>query len=252
MDIRMALVDDEAKDLAGIRDMAVRYCDERNIRCAPDCFTNAAELTNGAERYDLIFLDIDMPGISGMEAAFRIRQAERTAADSSGETLQDTQIVFVTNMAQYAVDGYRVHALDFLVKPVEYYSFCLVMDRACRRIRQENGRRVLIRVPTGVETVAAGDILWVEVTSHYLTIHTRRGDIRTKGSLADAWHMLGREAVSFFGVNRYAIVGLRHIDAVRHNCVIIEGREFPISRKLKRAFTGALAAHLGGVYEQSQ
>ena len=74
--------------------------------------------------YDIVFMDIELPGINGMEAAHRLREID-----------QQVILIFVTNMAQFAVKGYEVDALDYIIKPAQYGPLSIKLDRAAQRWR---------------------------------------------------------------------------------------------------------------------
>ena len=84
-----------------------------------DSFTDSSAFLQSPEQYDLIFLDIDMKLSNGMEAAKRLRKIDGQVA-----------LIFETQLAQYAVEGYLVDAVGYLVKPIEYYALSLVMTKA--------------------------------------------------------------------------------------------------------------------------
>ena len=88
--------------------------------------------------YDIIFMDVEMPGLDGFGAAEKIR-----AVDA------DAVLVFVTNMAQYAIKGYEVDALDYVLKPVNYYQFCTKLSRAVQRVQRRRGGQVVLQLAGG-------------------------------------------------------------------------------------------------------
>ena len=102
-------------------------------------------------------MDIDLPGINGMEAAQILRGYD-----------EQTPLVFVTNLAQYAIKGYQVDALDFMVKPVAYDDFSLRMDRAMRMVRRTSKGTVAIPTPDGIRVVRLDDVLYVDIVKHDL------------------------------------------------------------------------------------
>lgn len=102
--------------------------------------------------FDLIFLDIELPGQNGMDAAFDLR-----AHDTS------TPIIFVTNMANYAVHGYAVNALDFIVKPFTYEDFHLRMDRAMQVMLMRMRRTLSVRSRDGMRMFDAGDLVFIDM-----------------------------------------------------------------------------------------
>lgn len=86
----------------------------------------------------MILLDIEMPGINGMDAAAKIRESD-----------QDVVLMFITNIASYAIRGYEVGALDFVMKPITYYAFSMRFTRALKRVRARLGQEVLLTLSDG-------------------------------------------------------------------------------------------------------
>lgn len=113
--VSIAIVDDDTEDILTLERHIARYFAEKGGEYGIASFYDGSELMRDyAPKYDIVFLDIDMEKLNGMAAAKRIR-----------DTDEHTAIVFVTRMAKYAIKGYEVSALDFIVKPVEYGSFAL-------------------------------------------------------------------------------------------------------------------------------
>ena len=117
---RIAVVDDQPDMRQQLCSMIDQYSRENNCMLEVTAFSDGAQIiTNYCKGFDIIFLDIEMPELGGMDAAERIRTVD-----------PDVVLVFVTNMAQYAIRGYEVDALDFVLKPVNYYQFSTKLARA--------------------------------------------------------------------------------------------------------------------------
>ena len=110
---RIAIVEDDPQEAAKLRGYAERYAAESGKPLEITLFSDGEDIvTDYRPEYDIIFLDIQMKRLDGMSAAERIRLLDA-----------DVVLIFVTNMAQYAIRGYAVDALDFLLKPVPYFAF---------------------------------------------------------------------------------------------------------------------------------
>lgn len=143
----IALVEDEPEAADVLAAFIARYADEKGLELAVTRFGNAMDFEMTHQHFDLVFMDIQMPGINGMEAAQLMRTYD-----------SETPIIFVTNLAQYAVKGYEVDALDFIVKPVTYFNFRMRMDKAMRRIRRNASRSIAIGTRDGMRVVALSDM----------------------------------------------------------------------------------------------
>lgn len=159
--IRIAIVEDEKK----YSDILTRYLkdfgEEEGEIFDVSVFSDAvAFLTDYSPEYDIVFMDIMMPGIDGMRAAAKVRERDT-----------ETVLIFVTNMAQFAVKGYEVNALDFIVKPVSYYDFRIKMRRAVFAVRSRDDRSVVVPAEGGGLRVAVRDLMYIEVTGHRCIYH---------------------------------------------------------------------------------
>ena len=149
--IQIAIADDDAVFLAKIEKYVRKYQEENNTDIQLTTFSDAKELIEGYHPvYDIVILDIEMPGMNGMEAAEKIRQTD-----------ENVVLMFITNMIQYAIRGYSVGALDFVMKPVNYYTFSLKLTRAIGRI-QKNGKEILLKLQDSVKKVPVDAIYYVE------------------------------------------------------------------------------------------
>ena len=156
--------------------------------------------------FDIIFLDIEMPTLGGMPTAERIRRQD-----------PDVVLVFVTNMAQYAIRGYEVDALDFVLKPVSYYQFSTKLERALQRIQRRRGGQVALQVSGGVQLLDTDDILYLETRDRLLHYHTATDTWSVRGSLLKAEKDLA--AYHFARCNQCYLVNLRHVRGVQDDLV---------------------------------
>ena len=120
----IAIVEDELPCSRQLQNYLEQYQNEKNIQFKVSVFSDGSELlADYRPVYDLILLDIAMPGINGMDTAVKIRETDAEAA-----------LMFITNLAGYAIRGYEVEALDFVTKPVSYYQFAMRLSRCLRSL----------------------------------------------------------------------------------------------------------------------
>ena len=123
---KIAVVEDNDAMRAQLCGFIAQYAQESGHQLDVTAFSDGAQLVEPYRPgFDIIFLDIEMPTLGGMPTAERIRRQD-----------PDVVLVFVTNMAQYAIRGYEVDALDFVLKPVSYYQFSTKLERALQRIQR--------------------------------------------------------------------------------------------------------------------
>ncbi|WP_419497745.1 LytR/AlgR family response regulator transcription factor [Bifidobacterium pullorum] len=232
--VAVAVVDDDAEARERLRGFSARFASEQGIDVDVSMLPSAIELLHHYRpEYDIIFLDIEMDDVDGVRAAQVIR-----------ETDASTILIFVTNMAQLAIKGYEVEALDFIVKPIDYYSFAMVMRKALQRM--ERRRRHAIRLATrgAVQVIPLDHIDYVEVRDHYITYHTADGDIRVKGSLSDAETQLDNG--NFMRCNRWYLVNVDNITGISGNLITVGTGAIEVSRSKKQEILHAITRSMGG------
>lgn len=230
--IRIAIAEDDKNEMQVLRSHLERCSKERGFLYTADCFTDGdAIVENVGGGYDIIFLDIEMPLMDGMDAAEQIRAADK-----------DVTIIFVTHNPNYAIRGYKVQALDYILKPVSYSSFDEVMERALKMRRESGSRYIKVRVRSGTVKLDVSEIRYVDVFDHYVCYHTPEGDIKSKTTMREVMKEL--EGEDFFQCNKAYLVNLAHVDGISGNDLLIAGEKIPVSRARKKAFMEAMNQYL--------
>lgn len=233
--MRIAVVDDDAGERESLQNAFSRMEQEIGTRFVVSTFSDAdAFLSSYDHSFDLICMDIDMPGKDGMTAAQELREVDA-----------DVPLVFVTNMAQLAIQGYSVRALDFILKPVNYYSFVMKMRSIVAMIGSRQDRALTFTLPDGFIRLSSNDLYYVEVRGHYLFFHTSQGTIRQRDSLRN-WED-NVQGLPFERCNTSYLINLRRVTAVSKDEVQVGGDWLPISRTKKKPFLAALTEYMGGV-----
>ena len=230
--VRIAIAEDDKNEMQVLRSYVERCSKERGFLCAVDCFTDGdaiAENVRGG--YDIIFLDIEMPLMDGMDAAEQIRKADK-----------DVTIIFTTHNPNYAIRGYKVQALDYILKPVSYSAFDEVMERALRARQDSGGKYIKVKVRSGTVKLDVSTIRYVDVFDHYVCYHTPEGEVRSKTTMREVMKELEGEA--FFQCNKAYLVNLAHVDGITGNDLLIDGEKIPVSRARKKAFMEAMNQYL--------
>ena len=198
------------------------------------CFADALSfLDDFGGNYEFIFMDIELPHMDGMEAVRRIREKDESVI-----------VIFITNMAQYAVKGYEVNALDFIIKPVRYDSFVMKMDRAISKFKNIQSKEIWITERSNKRRLRVADIKYVEVAHHCCIYHTVDGDYTTYDQLYNVSEALKDEPFAL--CNRCFLVNLKFVTAIEEMSVIVAGEQLQISRNKKKDFLLKLNEYLGG------
>lgn len=192
-----------------------------------------AFLSEQDSRFDIVFMDIELPDLDGMETARRLRKKNA-----------EVMIIFVTNMAQYAIKGYEVRAFDFIVKPVLYGNFAVKLSDAMDVLCSREGKYIWVSNMDGKIRLHSSAIRYVEVVQHMLIYHTTDGDIKASGSLSSLEEELAGESFAF--CNRCYFVNLRYVTAVHKFDVCLGQEKLQISRLKRTSFVKALNDFIGG------
>lgn len=233
--IRVAIVDDEEREIQTLQTFFEKLQTEVREEIRVHSYRSGEELLNTYDNsLDMICLDIELGGKDGIDTAREIRKRD-----------QEVVLVFVTNMAQMAICGYEVQALDFLVKPVNYYSFSMKICNAVEIIKSRKSRNLVLRMPGGIQKISTDRLYYVEVSGHYLYFHTADGVFRQKTALKELEDAL--DGLSFKRCNNCYLVNLKYVDGVDKDDIQIAGERLKISRPRKRDFLQSLTNYMGGV-----
>ena len=232
MPIRVAIVEDEAKAAETLQGHLERYGQENGLQFRVKTFTNpVAFLDPYTADYDLVYMDIQMPLMNGMDAAHCLRDVDQKVA-----------LVFVTSLTQYAIEGYEVNAMDYIVKPFNYYDFALKLTRILERIPPHEGEDLLVSTEVGNVRLNIDSIRYIEVQGHHLIYHTSRGEYTQYGSLSKVEPQL--EAHHFTRCNSCYLVNLQYVESIRGYNVTVAGETLKISQPRKKPFTQQVEEYL--------
>ena len=231
---RIAIVEDEAAVREQLAGYVQRYTRQYGIQFEVTMFTDGVEILEDYRPvYDIIFLDVEMQHLDGMETARRIRELD-----------SDVLLIFITNMAQYAIKGYAVGALDYVLKPVPYFAFSQQLQKAVNQLAKRTRHYLAVPVDGGMRRLDAATIYYIESEGHRVHFYTEDGDFSAPGALKALEEKLtGR---LFARCNSGYLVNLAQVSGVQQNTVQVGPHELQISRPKRRAFLAALADYIGG------
>lgn len=175
--------------------------------------------------FDIVFMDIDMPQMDGLETAKKIREVDSKVL-----------IIFITNLAQMAIKGYSVNAFDFVPKPVSYYEFSTMLTRA---LNKNSFDRKTVKID-------ALSIVYAEVINHSLIFYTQEGEeINTWDSLSNVYKQV--KDLGFAKVNNSQIVNLRSVLLIDgFDITLKNSKHLFLSRKEKKEFYSTFVSFTTG------
>lgn len=224
---KVVILEDEPAAAEKLKKYLLSYGIEKKVKYSVKVYNTVREFEAASDSFDLALIDIELPDGNGFESAVRLRERDC-----------DVMIVFVTNMAQYALNGYEVEAFDFIVKPISFYNFSVKLDRAMLKLRSERQtKEKTIQLKTTdslVVVLHVPDIYYVEVINHTLVYHTATGDYEVYGSIVKAATEL--EGYDFEFCNRCYLVNLARVKGVKGFEVTVEGYTLQISHLKKKPF----------------
>lgn len=231
--LSVAVVEDDPRHARVITEYLSRYAEETGHELTVRLFADGSQILAGYRpEYDVLLLDIQMAGTDGLATARSIRETDPTAV-----------IIFITSAPQYAINGYEVRALGYLLKPVPYPSFRHELDRAVSTLGSRERKSLVIQDAHGVQRIPAGDIVYLESVGHRLDIHLRDSVLSLTGSLKEMEPRL--LPLGFYRSNSCYIVNLRHVVGVKdQDAVMSTGEHLRVSRPRKKGFMEALTEHI--------
>lgn len=219
VDYRIAVCDDQKEDRDLVRELALQWAENRGFDVEIQQFSSGnAFLFQYAEdkAWDILLLDVEMPGCSGVDLAKQVRQENSL-----------TQIVFVTGYTDYIAEGYDVSALHYLLKPISREKLFSVMNRAVERLKRD-GRFLLLEMPEELVRVPLFEVEYLEVRQNYVTVHTVTDAYTLKKTLTAMEKDLDNR---FFRVSRSFILNLSKVrKATKREVVMLSGATVPLPR----------------------
>lgn len=230
---KIAIVEDQESDLQNVRNCLDRIAEEKNIAFQVFAFSSAERfLENYCPDYDIVFMDIMLPALNGMEAAKRLRKIDTKVL-----------LLFLTNMSDYAIKGYEVDAVGYVMKPVTYYSLAMHMGNILRKIDTSHDVSVAVRTQDGLRVLSGRDLYYIAVCDHNLIFHTAEGILTSYGTLSEREKELA--GCGFARCSSWTLVNLKYVEAIYKDEIVVAGEHIRVSRNKKKAFLDAFSEFLG-------
>lgn len=232
---RVAVVDDRKEERDLLLEDLRRFVGERRLTLEICAFEDGESFLAAFDHnFDIVLLDIEMQGIDGMETARRLRERDEKVC-----------LLFVTYLANFAVQGYSVHALDFLVKPVGYENFSRKMDQAVTAAERAKKKEIFLSTADGSRRVRLDELFYVEVMNHTLLYHTKDGVLSVRGSIRDCETRLA--PYDFARCNKSFLVNMAFVTEIHRSEIRVGGDLLPIGSTRRQDFLKRLAEYMGDI-----
>ena len=173
----------------------------------------------------------------------RFHDGAEIAAEQIRTKDEQVIIIFVTNMSQYAIRGYKVNALDYVLKPITYIPFSQTLKKAIRSVSKTKENYITISMRNGISKIRTDDIYWIESHGHRLTFHTLDGKQETTVySMKEMENKLSAEG--FKRCNSGSLINLKRVESIQNGYIEIGGTLLPVSRGRKADFMSALVSYM--------
>lgn len=233
--IKIAIVEDEAMYAKQLQEFLWQYEKEHGEAFDITVYSDGDEIVHKYKaQFDIILMDVEMKFMDGMSAAEEIRKVDT-----------EVVIIFITNMAQYAIRGYAVDALDYVLKPVSYFAFSQRLSRAIGRMKKRETKIISINIKGGTMRLDVANIFYIESQGHNLIFHTASGNYESVGTMKEVEEKLAD--MNFFRGNKGYLLNLAHVEGIQDGCAMVKGEQLLLSRARKKDFMEALTRYWGEV-----
>ena len=209
--INIAIVEDEAMYAKQLQEFLLQYQKENGEVFNITVYSDGDQIVHKYKsQFDIILMDVEMKFMDGMSAAEEIRKADT-----------EVVIIFITNMAQYAIRGYAVDALDYVLKPVSYFAFSQRLNRAISRMKKREQKVITVNIKGGAVRINIANIYYIESQGHNLVLHTILGDYESAGTMKEVEEKL--QGLNFCRGNKGYLINLQHVDGIQDGCAVVKG-----------------------------
>lgn len=233
-EMHIAILDDVLADRQSLYSIVQRYFEERSLQVWMKTYEDGETLLREyhEQNFDLMFLDIFMEGKNGMEIAHELR-----ARNYQGS------LIFTTSSKEYAVEGYEVQAMNYLLKPVSEASVFHVLNR-CEHVCRQAKNYIVVKEGRLMVKILLNTILYTDYYNHYIQIHTKEHTYRTYLSFADFSELL-KGYPQFISCYRNMIVNMDHVETIDHqDFVLKDGCRVPITKAKRQEVRQRYADYL--------
>lgn len=221
MHLTIAICDDNPGDISILKNFIEDYKTMRQVCMDIDTFSSGEEFLSGLKQknYDIIFMDIYMTGMSGIETVRTIRNS--SPASSS--------VIFTSTSREHAIEAFGVNAAHYLLKPLTYDAVEEALERCILKFDGHLSKQITLKCSQGDITIPLDNILYIEVFNKVCTIHTAKRSFQTYMTLNSIFELLDD---SFMKAQRSFIVNMHTIKSFYFDHIVLtDGKDIVLSRK---------------------
>lgn len=231
----IAIIEDEEAMSNQLVSYFAKFGKDYNESFSFAIFNNAETfLKNYKKEHSVVLMDINLPGMNGMECVKKLREIDDTVL-----------VIFVTNLSQFAVDGYEVKAFDFVVKPISYYNFSLKLKRALSHLSSLNNYELIISTKDKKYFININQLIYIEIRNHTIIYHLVNEEIKGSGTLKSLYTNLKKHHFAF--CNQCYLVNLAFVKGIDDGFLLINNEKIRIASSRKKSFMQELTAYIGEI-----
>ncbi len=230
--ITIAICDDEKQTVAQIGKLVSGFFRKKNMEASVVCFSGGEELLNYDKSIDILFLDIQMNGMDGMETARKLRSRNFKGF-----------LIFITVLQEMVFQSFEVQAYDYLLKPVVEKKFAGTMERLLASMNNVSEEKLLVQRGYERSIVSFADIIYAEIIDRKVYLHLVSSEVV---DFYDRIENLEERLDSrFFRCHRSYLINMQHLKSYKNGVAYMEsGKEIPISRLRSKAFSEVILQYM--------
>lgn len=232
--IKTAIIEDDENAYQLLKEYLTQFGKENSLSFETYHYGDGLSFLDEYQPMNLVFMDIELPFMNGMEVATKLRAID-----------ENVVLIFITNMAQFAIQGYSVDALDYVLKPIRYSRFSSLMKKTMRFLGEIADQEVVLKTTGGMRKIYLSSIYYIEISDHLLIYHTDKGDVEVWGTLSAVEKQLPKE--TFCRCSHSVIVNLKYVTSTDKDTLFVTEKNIPlsISHSKKKDFIQRLDRFMG-------